>query len=93
MLGRVGNSGNSTEPHLHFHVADRNSALDSGGVPYALDSFDLEASSAQVTPAIVPVGNSLGLDPARFAKWMVAAPERRRAELPLINAIVKFYDR
>jgi murein DD-endopeptidase len=85
VLARVGNSGNSTEPHLHFHVADRNSPLDSEGVPYALDSFGLEAPSAQVTPAIVPVGNSLGLYPTRFAKWIVAPPERRQSELPLIN--------
>ncbi|MBN8730735.1 MAG: M23 family metallopeptidase [Acidobacteria bacterium] len=37
-LGLVGNSGMSTEPHLHFHVSD---SLDLGGdgLPFAFDRF------------------------------------------------------
>ena len=41
VLGLVGNSGNSTEPHLHFHVSDASSSLGSDGVPYAFDAFQL----------------------------------------------------
>jgi murein DD-endopeptidase MepM/ murein hydrolase activator NlpD len=41
VLGLVGNSGNSTEPHLHFHVSDANSPLGSEGLPYAIDKFDV----------------------------------------------------
>ena len=41
VVGLVGNSGNSTEPHLHFHISDGTSPLASEGVPYALESFDL----------------------------------------------------
>ncbi len=41
VLALLGNSGNSTEPHLHFHVSDRNSPLASQGVPYVLESFAL----------------------------------------------------
>jgi murein DD-endopeptidase MepM/ murein hydrolase activator NlpD len=41
VLGLVGNSGNSTEPHLHFHVSDGNSPLGSEGVPYRHDSFEI----------------------------------------------------
>ena len=41
VLGLVGNSGNSTEPHLHFHVSDANSPLGSEGLPYGYDSFEL----------------------------------------------------
>ncbi len=40
VLGLVGNSGNSTEPHLHFHMTNGNSPLGSEGIPYALESFD-----------------------------------------------------
>ena len=38
-LGLVGNSGNSTEPHLHFQVTDAASPLASEGVPYAFPKF------------------------------------------------------
>jgi hypothetical protein len=41
VIGLVGNSGNSTEPHLHFHMADASSPLGSEGVPYRLDSFEI----------------------------------------------------
>lgn len=40
VLGLVGNSGNSTEPHLHFHISDANSPLGSEGVPYVHDAFE-----------------------------------------------------
>src|SRR5262245_38845217 len=42
VLGLVGNSGNSTEPHLHFHISDANSPLGSDGLPYLLPSFEVQ---------------------------------------------------
>lgn len=41
VLGLVGNSGNSTEPHLHFHISDGSSPLGSEGIPYELESFEV----------------------------------------------------
>jgi hypothetical protein len=41
VIGLVGNSGNSTEPHLHFHLMDGTSPLGSEGIPYAMESFKL----------------------------------------------------
>ncbi|MDQ3699170.1 MAG: M23 family metallopeptidase [Gemmatimonadota bacterium] len=41
VIGLVGNSGNSTEPHLHFHLMDGTSPLGSEGIPYVHESFDL----------------------------------------------------
>ena len=42
VVGLVGNSGNSTEPHLHFHVSDANSPLGSDGLPYLLPAFEVQ---------------------------------------------------
>jgi murein DD-endopeptidase len=42
ILGLLGNSGNSTEPHLHFQLCDANSPLGSEGLPYAIASFEVQ---------------------------------------------------
>lgn len=39
VLGLLGNSGNSTGAHLHLQVTDRNSVLQSEGVPFVFPSF------------------------------------------------------
>ena len=50
VLGVVGNSGNSTEPHLHFHVGDTASPLDSEGLPYAISGMiGIPLQNAKVT--------------------------------------------
>jgi N-acyl-D-aspartate/D-glutamate deacylase/murein DD-endopeptidase MepM/ murein hydrolase activator NlpD len=76
VLGLVGNSGNSTEPHLHFHVADAISPLGSEGIPYVFDAFELEGTAALQA-------GSIPFKP-------LATPEKRRMELPLQNVVVRF---
>jgi hypothetical protein len=39
VLALLGNSGNATGAHLHLQVTDRNSVLQSQGVPYVFSSF------------------------------------------------------
>ena len=59
MLGLVGNSGNRTEPHLHFHVTDGRSPMGSEGVPYLLDSFEvLGVTAAGPKTNALPLANA-----------------------------------
>jgi murein DD-endopeptidase MepM/ murein hydrolase activator NlpD len=41
VLALLGNSGNTTDAHLHLQVTDRNSVLQSEGVPCCIPEFHL----------------------------------------------------
>ena len=77
-LALLGNSGNSDAPHLHFHVTDGNSPLGAEGLPYVLESFEMQG----VLPSkklLVEGG------------WKPSSPtEKRRLEIPIENAVVTF---
>jgi hypothetical protein len=75
-LGVVGNTGNSSEPHLHFHVADRPEVLAANGRPYVFDAFGLD-------------GRIEGLERGAFT-FAPAAPRDRTAELPLHGDVMTF---
>jgi murein DD-endopeptidase MepM/ murein hydrolase activator NlpD len=78
VVGRVGNTGNSSEPHLHFHVMDGASPLASDGVPYTFDRFELEAR----------------LDLSTSELRRVDARERgsREHRLPMFGDVITFPD-
>jgi murein DD-endopeptidase len=44
VLAQLGNSGNSTEPHFHFQIADAPSFLLANGLPYVYDRVDVKPS-------------------------------------------------
>lgn len=46
VMGKLGNSGNSSEPHLHFHIVDTPSFLGANGVPYAFDQVAIYSSQS-----------------------------------------------
>jgi murein DD-endopeptidase MepM/ murein hydrolase activator NlpD len=54
-LGLLGNSGNTTGPHLHFQVMDRLSVLKANGLPFVFDSFVLAGT---VTDSVDGMGNN-----------------------------------
>jgi murein DD-endopeptidase len=55
VMGLVGNSGNSTEPHLHFHLSDSPSPLGSEGIPYVHERLEVVGRCRANFVACVPV--------------------------------------
>ncbi|MFG1304388.1 M23 family metallopeptidase [Xanthobacter autotrophicus] len=85
VIGLLGNTGNTTAPHLHFHVMDGPSPLDANGLPYAFTRFQGQG-----------VANPAGADffdkpvPAEIDRTRLAGP--RQDALPLNNEVVDFGD-
>jgi murein DD-endopeptidase MepM/ murein hydrolase activator NlpD len=80
VLGRLGNSGNTNAPHLHFHVSDSASFGGSEGDPFVIDSFDLIGETT--AERAITEGAALDVSPI---------PKRsRRRQLPLDGMIVRF---
>ncbi|PYR35541.1 MAG: hypothetical protein DMF90_13265 [Acidobacteria bacterium] len=93
VLALVGNTGNSTEPHLHFQITDGPAAFDAEGLPYGFTSFGLQATSHDVTAASHLAGNSIALDPGMIAKWRAIPSRVREKEMPLEGVLVSFPER
>jgi hypothetical protein len=86
VIARVGNSGNTSEPHLHLHVMDAPSGLVADGLPYVFESYqitgidlagtaDFDNAAATGEPATITV-----IDPLT----------NHRNELPLDLTVVRW---
>ncbi|HRO58545.1 MAG TPA: M23 family metallopeptidase [Burkholderiaceae bacterium] len=81
VLGEVGNTGNTSAPHLHFHVMDSPSVLGSSGLPYVIDRF---GHAGQVPPAL-----AVQFDRS-WSSALFAEPARREKQFPLDLSVIDF---
>jgi murein DD-endopeptidase MepM/ murein hydrolase activator NlpD len=83
-LGKLGNSGNTSGPHLHFHIMTGPSVLGSNGVPYVIDSFNL---AGQIDTAAFEAAPDLT---GNWGKGRLSKAERHEREFPLNFNIIDF---
>ena len=85
-LGKVGNTGNTSAPHLHFHVMDGPSPLQSNGIPYIINHFSMtaidKAGTADFDKAEA-TGSPLSLTP-------INPPAQKSNVLPMDLTVVEF---
>ena len=73
-IARLGNSGNTSAPHLHFHVMDAPTPLGADhNLPYVFDSFRYQGF----------IGDDL-------TPHLLKNPQQREDELPLNQSLVDF---
>lgn len=67
VLAEVGNSGNSSEPHLHFQLMDRRRPAEAAGLPFRLLGIEIGPDETDPTRSLKPASTTTepGLPAAR----------------------------
>jgi len=84
-IGRLGTSGNSATPHLHFQIMTTATFFPTDSTPYVFDSFTLVG---KLTERIWD--DDLGLQPTGTLPVTPLAPTRFRNTMPLDRDIIIF---
>ncbi len=74
-LGLLGNSGNTSAPHLHFGLIDGRGLLSSDSLPFVIDRFTFEGQAQ-----FLPDGDVM----------ITGTPRRVRNAHPLTNSVASF---
>lgn len=81
VIAALGFTGDSTGPHLHFHVSDGTTPLAGEGLPFVVDRYDV-------------VGDYPNLDDFDAGKpWRTPSPgavRHRHGDMPAANVVVDF---
>jgi hypothetical protein len=83
VLALLGNTGNSSAPHLHFHLMDGVSVLGSSGLPYVIDHFEVAGELSRQR------FETSGID-GEWSKDLSAHPSSRTLEFPMDLTVVDF---
>lgn len=76
VLGLLGNTGNSSAPHLHFALLDGPDGLAANSLPFVIDAWTLAGTA--------------GPESAATDVRLVGAPEPQKATLPLYLTVAAF---
>ncbi len=86
VLGLLGNTGNTDAPHLHFHVMDGPSPLQSNGLPFRFTAFEGQGRVADPSAFATPFPATAPVVPVDRAA--LAGPHAE--QLPLNLQVVGF---
>jgi murein DD-endopeptidase MepM/ murein hydrolase activator NlpD len=84
LLAKLGNTGNTSGPHLHFHLMDGPSVLGSSGLPYVIDSF---VTTGELNAAKFAAADGVEGD---WSEGTNASPSPRQKQMPLNLVVVDF---
>jgi hypothetical protein len=84
LLGRLGNTGNSTGPHLHFQLSDGPDVLTSNSLPFVFDHYTLAGSIDPVAAEAAMTGDG---EP-RIS--LLGTPQPQIGTYPLYNDVADF---
>ena len=83
VVGRIGNSGNSEAPHVHFSFGDTSDPFSAEGMPYVFERFDLIGIQIPPEDEFLTVG-------IEIADLDNATRTRHEREMPLGDPLIQF---